>query len=57
MIFFFLAWAIAIVIYLMGIRIGKRIAEQEFEFMRWEMDLNTEREEGSDENTSGNIEK
>lgn len=57
MIFFFLAWAIAIVIYLMGIRIGKRIAEQEFEFMRWEMDLNTDREEGSDENTSGNIEK
>ena len=48
---------IALCILQLGRSLGRREAEQEFEFMRWEMDLNTDREEGSDENTSGNIEK
>lgn len=44
MIYFFGSWAIAIICYLMGIRIGKRMAEQEFEFMRQEMEIESEKE-------------
>ena len=57
MIFVFAGIIIALFILQLGRWLGRREAEQEFEFMRWEMDLNTDREEGSDENTSGNIEK
>ena len=56
MIKFFLCWAAAIAIYYMGIRIGRRQAEQEFQFMRWEMELDDDRKEGADENTSRDIE-
>ena len=44
LIYFFGGWAIAIICYLMGIRIGKRMAEQEFEFMRQEMQLDKDGE-------------
>ena len=44
MIYFFGGWAIALISYLMGIRIGKRMAEQEFEFMRQEMQLDKDGE-------------
>lgn len=44
MIFVLLCIAVALLIYRMGIYIGKRMAEQEFEFMRQEMQLDKDGE-------------
>ena len=45
----------ALFILQLGRWLGRREAEQEFQFMRWEMELD-DRKEGADENTSRDIE-
>lgn len=52
MIIFFLCWAAAIAIYYMGIRIGRRQAEQEIEFMRWEAELDEEEKKDGDNHST-----
>jgi len=44
---------IALFILQLGRWLGRREAEQEFQFMRWEMELDDDRKEGINENTSG----
>lgn len=44
---------IALFILQLGRWLGRREAEQEFQFMRWEMELDDDRKEGNNENTSG----
>ena len=44
LIFVLLCIAVALLIYRMGIYIGKRMAEQEFEFMRQEMELESKKD-------------
>ena len=48
MIFVILGVAIALLCYRMGIYIGRRMAEQEFEYMRQEMGLYKEGDENGD---------
>ena len=47
---------IALFILQLGRWLGRREAEQGFQFMRWEMELDEDRKEGADENTSRDIE-
>lgn len=47
---------IALFILQLGRWLGRREAEQEFQFMRWEKELDEDRKEGADENTSRDIE-
>lgn len=47
---------IALFILQLGRWLGRREAEQGFQFMRWEMELDDYRKEGADENTSRDIE-
>lgn len=47
---------IALFILQLGRWLGRREGEQEFQFMRWEMELDDDRKEGADENTSRDIE-
>lgn len=56
MIFVILCIAIALGILQLGRSLGRRETEQEFQFMRWEMELDDDRKEGADENTSRDIE-
>lgn len=53
MIFVILCIAIALGILQLGRSLGRRETEQEFQFMRWEMELDDDRKEGINENTSG----
>lgn len=53
MIFVILCIAIALGILQLGRSLGRRETEQEFKFMRWEMELDDDRKEGNNENTSG----
>lgn len=53
MIFVILCIAIALGILQLGCSLGRRETEQEFQFMRWEMELDDDRKEGNNENTSG----
>lgn len=56
MIVVFAGIIIALFILQLGRWLGHREAEQEFQFMRWEMELDDDRKEGADENTSRDIE-
>ena len=56
MIVVFAGIIIALFILQLGRCLGRREAEQEFQFMRWEMELDDDRKEGADENTSRDIE-
>ena len=53
MIFVILCIAIALGILQLGRSLGRRETEQEFQFMRWEMELDDDRKERINENTSG----
>lgn len=53
MIFVILCIAIALGILQLGRSLGRRETEQEFQFMRWKMELDDDRKEGINENTSG----
>ena len=56
MIVVFAGIIIALFILQLGRWLGRREAEQEFQFMRWEMELDDDRKEETDENTSRDIE-